>query len=54
MVTSLTVFTLLYGVLAVVEVKLLLKDVKAGLPDVTPRPAEPGEPGEDRPLAFAY
>ncbi len=53
-VTSLTVFTLLYGVLAVVEVKLLLKAVKAGLPDVTPRPAEPGEPGEDRPLAFAY
>ena len=53
-VTSLTVFTLLYGVLAVVEVKLLLKAVKAGLPDVTPRPAGPGEPGEDRPLAFAY
>ncbi|HEY3009080.1 MAG TPA: cytochrome ubiquinol oxidase subunit I [Micromonosporaceae bacterium] len=52
-VTSLAGFTLLYGALAVVEVGLLLKYARAGLPDVTPAEAEQ-EPGDDRPLAFAY
>ncbi|MEU7825259.1 cytochrome ubiquinol oxidase subunit I [Catellatospora sp. NPDC049111] len=51
-ITSLIVYTLLYGVLAVVEVGLLLYYARAGLPDVTPPP--PAESDEDRPLAFAY
>jgi cytochrome d ubiquinol oxidase subunit I len=49
--TSFTVFTLLYAALAAVEVKLLLRYAAAGLPDVTPPPADDGA---DRPLAFAY
>ena len=49
--TSLIVFTLLYGVLAVIEVKLLLRYVKAGLPEVEP-PPDPDD--VDAPLAFAY
>ncbi|MET0928881.1 MAG: cytochrome ubiquinol oxidase subunit I [Aeromicrobium sp.] len=49
--TSLAMFTLLYGVLAVIEVKLLLRYVKAGLPDLEPAP----DPDDvDAPLAFAY
>jgi cytochrome d ubiquinol oxidase subunit I len=52
LVTSLLVFTLLYGVLAVIEVRLLLHHARAGLPDVTP--PSPAESAEDRPLAFAY
>ncbi|MBV1853081.1 cytochrome ubiquinol oxidase subunit I [Catellatospora tritici] len=51
-ITSMAVFTLLYGALAVVEVGLLLKYAKAGVPDVSPPPAV--ESDEDRPLAFAY
>ncbi|MEV6969708.1 cytochrome ubiquinol oxidase subunit I [Hamadaea sp. NPDC051192] len=51
-ITSLTVFTALYGVLAVVEVGLLLKYAKAGVPDVTPPPERPDK--TDQPLAFAY
>ncbi|MFC7247549.1 cytochrome ubiquinol oxidase subunit I [Catellatospora aurea] len=51
-ITSLVVYTLLYGALAVVEVGLLLHYARAGLPDVTPPP--PAESDEDRPLAFAY
>jgi cytochrome d ubiquinol oxidase subunit I len=51
--TSLIVLTALYGVLAVVEVRLLLKYAKI-LPPADP----PGRPIEDedaeRPLAFAY
>jgi cytochrome d ubiquinol oxidase subunit I len=49
--TSLGGFTLLYGLLAVVEVKLLLRFIKPGLPDVT---QPPESDTEDRPLAFAY
>lgn len=49
--TSLATFTLLYGVLAVIEVKLLLRYVKAGLPDLEP-PSDPDD--ADAPLAFAY
>ncbi|MEV0269063.1 cytochrome ubiquinol oxidase subunit I [Hamadaea sp. NPDC050747] len=51
-ITSLTVFTVLYGVLAVVEIGLLLKYAKAGVPDVTPPPEKPDK--TDQPLAFAY
>ncbi|MCL2735096.1 MAG: cytochrome ubiquinol oxidase subunit I [Propionibacteriaceae bacterium] len=47
---SVIVYTLLYGVLAVVEVKLLLKYIKLGLPDeVTVSVKEEAEP-----LSFAY
>ncbi|MCW2799217.1 MAG: cytochrome ubiquinol oxidase subunit [Aeromicrobium sp.] len=49
--TSLIGFTALYGVLAVVEVKLLLKYIQAGLPEVdTTVPSD----DSDAPLAFAY
>jgi len=51
-ITSLTVFTLLYGILAVIEAGLLLKYAKAGVPDVTPPPERPE--AHDKPLAFAY
>ncbi len=42
-------FTLLYGVLAVVEVGLLVRRIRAGLP----APAKAGDESE-RPIAFAY
>ena len=49
--TSMGVFTVLYGVLAVVEVRLMLTFIRAGLPDA-------GAPSEDEdvdaPLEFAY
>jgi cytochrome d ubiquinol oxidase subunit I len=49
--TSLTVFTLLYGALAVVELWLMTRYAKAG----PPKPPADGETEtEDRPLAFAY
>ena len=51
--TSFTAFTLIYAVLAVIEVKLLLRYAKKGLPDVTPPPEHDGA-DEDRPLEFAY
>jgi len=50
--TSLIVFTLLYGVLAVIEVKLMLDYIKRGA-DPLPEPVEHDGDG-DRPLAFAY
>ncbi|MGC5030894.1 cytochrome ubiquinol oxidase subunit I [Micromonospora sp. DT229] len=53
--TSFTAFTLIYAVLAVVEVKLLLRYAKAGVPDVSDHP-DPDDTDDDadRPLAFAY
>jgi cytochrome d ubiquinol oxidase subunit I len=51
--TSLTVFTLLYAVLAVIEVRLMLSTVRAGLPD-DPPPTSDDTDDTDRPLAFAY
>ena len=49
--TTMVLFTLIYGVLAVVEVRLLMKYIKLGLPDVV-------EPevitDDDAPLSFAY
>jgi cytochrome d ubiquinol oxidase subunit I len=50
--TSLIVFTVLYGGLAVIEVGLQLKYVRAGLPAADP-PADRDADAE-RPLAFAY
>ena len=50
--TSLITFTLLYGVLAVIEVGLLLRAIKLG-PE--PTPATPaGDTADDRPLTFSY
>jgi len=46
---SLIGFTLLYGVLAVVEVKLMLRSIRAGLAGPEPEPDE-----SDKPLSFAY
>ncbi|GAA2634386.1 cytochrome ubiquinol oxidase subunit I [Paractinoplanes durhamensis] len=49
--TSFIGLTLLYGVLAVIEVGLFVKYAKAGAPEIPPESeAEP----EDRPLTFAY
>ncbi|GGO86379.1 cytochrome ubiquinol oxidase subunit I [Wenjunlia tyrosinilytica] len=45
MLTSLILLTLLYAVLAVVEVRLLLKYAKAGPPELTP--ADLRDPGKD-------
>jgi len=63
-ITSLVVFTLLYGVLAVVEVRLLAKYAKAGPPELTdadrwsPTKIGGGPDGADadpdRPMAFSY
>jgi cytochrome d ubiquinol oxidase subunit I len=50
---SLTVFTVLYGVLAVVEARLLWRYVKAGPGHVMPYPRA-GEPESDRIPAFVY
>jgi cytochrome d ubiquinol oxidase subunit I len=48
---SLTIFTLLYGVLAVIEVRLLLHYIQRGLPELEP----PNDPDDvDAPLAYAY
>jgi cytochrome d ubiquinol oxidase subunit I len=49
--TSFTVFTLLYGGLAVVELWLMTRYAKAGPPTL---PAEDESEDTDRPLAFAY
>ncbi|WP_293782858.1 cytochrome ubiquinol oxidase subunit I [uncultured Aeromicrobium sp.] len=51
--TSMVGFTLLYGILAVIEVKLLLHYIGKGLPDANP-PAEQPDDDSDAPLAFAY
>ena len=50
---SLSVFTALYGVLAVVEARLLWRYVKAGPGHVMPYPAD-GEPEPDTVPAFSY
>jgi cytochrome bd ubiquinol oxidase subunit I len=58
MLISLIVLTLLYGVLAVVEVRLLFTYIARGADELpTPTPDDPDHPegtGADRPLAFAY
>ena len=50
--TSLLAFTLVYAVLAVVEIGLILKYVRAGA-DPVPEDTGPSDT-PDRPLAFAY
>jgi cytochrome d ubiquinol oxidase subunit I len=54
------VFTSLYAVLAVIEVRLLLKYVKAGPPELTEDDLNPptkiggDDHDADRPMAFSY
>ena len=50
------VFTLLYGVLAVVEVALMVKFIKAGPPEITSDEADQAydDRDSDKPLTFAY
>jgi cytochrome d ubiquinol oxidase subunit I len=50
---SLVTLTLLYGVLAVIEVRLMLTYIHRGA-DELPAPVDPTSEDEDRPLAFAY
>lgn len=52
-VTSMVVYTLLYGLLAVVEVKLFLTYVRRGAPPFE-EPPSPDSSDDDAPLAFAY
>jgi cytochrome d ubiquinol oxidase subunit I len=64
---SLIVFTLLYGVLAVIEAGLMLKTIRAGLPAAGPPPAaagqagpgqtgpaQTGSPGQDSTMSLVY
>ncbi|GAA0619158.1 cytochrome ubiquinol oxidase subunit I [Streptomyces crystallinus] len=58
--TSMIVFTLLYAVLAVIEVRLLAKYVKAGPPELSESDLNPptkiggDDRDPDRPMAFSY
>jgi cytochrome d ubiquinol oxidase subunit I len=58
--TSMIVFTSLYAILAVVEVRLLAKYVKAGPPELTDSDLNPptrigGDSRDaDKPMAFSY
>jgi cytochrome d ubiquinol oxidase subunit I len=52
-VTSMAVYTLLYGLLAVVEVKLFLTYLRAGAAPFAEPPPVPSQ-DDDAPLAFAY
>ena len=54
MLTSMVVFTLLYGALAVVEVGLMLRAIRQGPPEEVLDPFVAREPGADRPLTIAY
>ena len=51
--TSLITFTLVYGVLAVIETKLLLKYIASGAPDFE-EPVDLADRDENAPLVFAY
>jgi cytochrome d ubiquinol oxidase subunit I len=47
-------FTLLYGGLAIVEVGLLARRIRAGLPEIEAPDAHGGADDAERPIAFAY
>jgi cytochrome d ubiquinol oxidase subunit I len=51
-VTSLIVFTLIYGVLAVIEFRLFTATIGEGLPEVDADTSE--QDAEDRPLSYAF
>jgi cytochrome bd ubiquinol oxidase subunit I len=46
-------FTIIYGILAFIEVRLIVSTVKDGLPEITEAPADESS-DEDGPLVFAY
>jgi cytochrome d ubiquinol oxidase subunit I len=50
---SLVALTALYGVLAFIEVRLMVTYIHRGA-DELPAPPNPDDESEDRPLAFAY
>ena len=50
---SMILYTLIYGALAVVEVKLLVRYIKHGALPVDP-PRDPADHADDEPLVFAY
>ncbi len=52
MLFSLIGFTLVYGILAVIEVKLLLHYIKLGMPDYVEEPKVIED--DDAPMTFAY
>jgi len=51
--SSLGTYTVVYAVLAVVEVRLIVQYVRAGLPEVA-APSDTDDRDRERPLAFAY
>ena len=51
--TSLITLTLVYAVLALIEVKLLLKYIAVGAPEFE-KPVDPADRDENAPLVFAY
>ncbi len=51
--TSMIIFTALYGILAVIEVRLMLKYIREGLPDVSDSEITT-DADADAPLSFAY
>ena len=51
--SSMITLTLLYGALAVIETRLLLRFISAGAPDFE-EPVDPSDQDEDVPLVFAY
>jgi cytochrome d ubiquinol oxidase subunit I len=54
-ITSLTTLTLLYGALAVIEVKLMLTYIRRGADPAPDRDPDADVGGDDdRPMAFAY
>jgi cytochrome bd ubiquinol oxidase subunit I len=50
---SMIAYTLVYAILAVIEVKLFLTYVRRGA-DPFEEPVDPASKGEDAPLEFAY
>ncbi|WP_133985560.1 cytochrome ubiquinol oxidase subunit I [Kribbella voronezhensis] len=53
--TSLIGFTVLYGVLAIVETKLMFRTIRGGLAGTSPEPDQPDQPdAAGKPLSFAY
>jgi len=51
---SLATFTLLYGVLAVIEVKLTLRYARAGAEPAPDHSLDPSERSDDEPFVFSY
>ena len=52
-IISLVSFTVLYGILAVIELRLFTRTIADGLPAVEADP-EPGDADADQPLSYAF